>query len=104
MITAVSSTYYIADTDEEVLTITGTSPLGKVVQCLVNATGVVWKRIDGVWSSGGSGGGVSLGETNTTAYRGDRGKTAYDHSQSSHANPNAIIETQARRVAALMTV
>jgi hypothetical protein len=28
-----------------------------------------------------------LGETNTTAYRGDRGKTAYDHSQSS-GNPH----------------
>lgn len=27
------------------------------------------------------GGGVALGETSTTAYRGDRGKTAYDHSQ-----------------------
>ena len=27
--------------------------------------------------------GVTLGETSTTAYRGDRGKTAYDHSQSS---------------------
>jgi hypothetical protein len=31
--------------------------------------------------SGGSGGGVELGETETTAYRGDRGKTAYDTSQ-----------------------
>lgn len=29
------------------------------------------------------GGGVALGETSTTAYRGDRGKTAYDHSQDS---------------------
>jgi len=31
-----------------------------------------------------TGGGVTLGETNLTAYRGDRGKIAYDHSQSSH--------------------
>jgi hypothetical protein len=30
---------------------------------------------------GGGGGGVALGETSSTAYRGDRGKTAYDHSQ-----------------------
>lgn len=30
------------------------------------------------------GGGVSLGETDTTAYRGDRGKIAYDHSQLTH--------------------
>jgi len=32
--------------------------------------------------------GVALGETSTTAYRGDRGKTAYDHSQLS-GNPHA---------------
>lgn len=28
--------------------------------------------------------GLALGETSTTAYRGDRGKTAYDHSQVTH--------------------
>lgn len=28
---------------------------------------------------------LSLGESSSTAYRGDRGKTAYDHSQSAHA-------------------
>lgn len=33
-----------------------------------------------------------LGETSSTAYRGDRGKIAYDHSQSAHA-PEDIIET-----------
>lgn len=33
------------------------------------------------------GGGVALGETSSTAYRGDRGKTAYDHSQTS-GNPH----------------
>lgn len=32
-------------------------------------------------------GGVALGETSATAYRGDRGKTAYDHSQST-GNPH----------------
>lgn len=36
---------------------------------------------------GGVGGGVELGETSTTAYRGDRGKTAYDHSQAT-GNPH----------------
>lgn len=35
------------------------------------------------------GGGLSLGETNVTAYRGDRGKTAYDHSQAAHETPGA---------------
>jgi hypothetical protein len=34
------------------------------------------------------GGGVALGETSTTAYRGDRGKTAYDHSQVVSGNPH----------------
>ena len=33
--------------------------------------------------------GIVLGETNTTAYRGDRGKIAYDHSQAPHAPANA---------------
>ena len=39
---------------------------------------------------------ISLGETSSTAYRGDRGKVAYDHSQSDHAPSNAqenVIET-----------
>lgn len=34
-------------------------------------------------------GDLALGETSTTAYRGDRGKTAYDHSQSTHARTDA---------------
>lgn len=33
---------------------------------------------------------LALGETSSTAYRGDRGKTAYDHSQITGANPHAI--------------
>jgi microcompartment protein CcmK/EutM len=32
---------------------------------------------------------LALGETSTTAYRGDRGKTAYDHSQAAHARTDA---------------
>jgi hypothetical protein len=38
----------------------------------------------------GGGGGVELGETSQTAYRGDRGKTAYDHSQTTHAPATAV--------------
>lgn len=34
-------------------------------------------------------GDLALGETSTTAYRGDRGKIAYDHSQSTHARTDA---------------
>jgi hypothetical protein len=32
---------------------------------------------------------IALGETSATAYRGDRGKIAYDHSQTTHAPSNA---------------
>jgi len=32
---------------------------------------------------------LALGETSATAYRGDRGKTAFDHSQSAHSPSNA---------------
>lgn len=34
-------------------------------------------------------GDLALGETDSTAYRGDRGKVAYDHSQTAHAPANA---------------
>ena len=34
-------------------------------------------------------GDLALGETSSTAYRGDRGKVAYDHSQSTHARTDA---------------
>lgn len=37
--------------------------------------------------SEGGGGGLTLGETSSTAYRGDRGKAAYDHSQTT-GNPH----------------
>ena len=37
-----------------------------------------------------SAGGVTLGETSSTAYRGDRGKTAYDHSQLTSGNPHNV--------------
>lgn len=32
---------------------------------------------------------ITLGETSTTAYRGDKGKVAYDHSQTAHARTDA---------------
>lgn len=38
-------------------------------------------------------GGVTLGETSSTAYRGDRGKTAYDHSQLTSGNPHNVTKT-----------
>lgn len=41
-------------------------------------------------SGGGTGSGLTLGETNTTAYRGDRGKIAYNHSQLTTGNPHGV--------------
>ena len=36
---------------------------------------------------------LALGETDSTAYRGDRGKIAYDHSQTAHARNDAVLVT-----------
>jgi len=36
---------------------------------------------------------LALGELSTTAYRGDRGKTAYDHSQLTSGNPHNVTKT-----------
>lgn len=37
---------------------------------------------------------IALGETSSTAYRGDRGKAAYEHSQAAHAPSNAEANVQ----------
>lgn len=37
---------------------------------------------------------LALGETSSTAYRGDRGKAAYDHSQTTHETPGAAATVQ----------
>jgi hypothetical protein len=36
---------------------------------------------------------LALGETSSTAYRGDRGKTAYDHSQVTTGNPHGVTKS-----------
>lgn len=36
---------------------------------------------------------ITIGETSTTAYRGDRGKAAYDHSQMTFGNPHNVTKT-----------
>lgn len=47
-------------------------------------------------------GGISLGETSSTAYRGDRGKTAYDHSQLLSASDphgfNTLLDTKVDKI------
>lgn len=37
---------------------------------------------------------LALGETETTAHRGDEGHAAYDHSQAAHAPANALTQAQ----------
>lgn len=37
---------------------------------------------------------LALGETSSTAYRGDRGKTAYDHSQVTSGNPHNVSKAE----------
>lgn len=65
--------------------------VGKFQALLVSGTNI--KTINGATILGAGdlviGAGIALGETSATAYRGDRGKTAYDHSQSAHAPTNA---------------
>jgi len=56
--------------------------VGAGVTATQTASGIVEINIPG-------GSGLSLGETDSTAYRGDRGKIAYDHSQVSHAPSDA---------------
>ena len=36
---------------------------------------------------------IALGETSSTAYRGDRGKTAYEHSQKTSGNPHGVTKS-----------
>ena len=57
-----------------------TAPVSAGIVLLNGATSIVLQLTNGVSLGGNSGGGVSLGETASTAYRGDRGKLAYDHS------------------------
>lgn len=45
----------------------------------------------------GTSSGLSLGETSTTAYRGDRGKTAYDHSQGDGSDHSEVAANSADR-------
>lgn len=54
----------------------------------------------GTKASGGDTSDLQLGETETTAYRGDRGKTAYDHSQTT-GNPHGLTATDIGAITAI---
>lgn len=47
----------------------------------------------GVFRAVSEHGGLQLGETSTTAYRGDRGKAAYEHSQATSGNPHNVTKS-----------
>jgi hypothetical protein len=64
--------------------------IGMTVFCKADEKTYVLKG--GGWvESGGTP--LTLGETSTTAYRGDRGKTAYDHSLLTSGNPHVVTKT-----------
>ena len=75
----------------------GNSSLITRIKAIIESS---WNKVDDT----GGGGGVSLGETSTTAYRGDRGKTAYDHSQSAHAPSDAVAQSNSYTDSAISTL
>lgn len=78
---------YVDDViDGTLSTFPATGEAGKIyVDTVTNKT---YRWSGSVYVGVGSGG-VALGETSATAYRGDRGKVAYDHSQTAHARTDA---------------
>ncbi len=62
----------------------------------MNISDLILKKLTGQTSSGGGGGGTTtpIGESSTSAYRGDRGKIAYDHSQQTGGNPHNVTKEQ----------
>lgn len=84
------------------ITATGFILSGELIECTPES-GKIYVDIDTNiqyrWSGTiyvTTGSNIALGETSSTAYRGDRGKIAYEHSQSAHAPSNAqenVIET-----------
>ena len=65
---------------------------GDTVLAMDSVTGKAVKIPTDQFGSGGGGSGLALGETSSTAYRGDRGKIAYDHSQTT-GNPHGTTKS-----------
>lgn len=86
---SVSDTYSASKIEELIAAIpAGGDVEGTAVLSTGETGGTKFLREDGdgtcSWQNG-----LALGELSTTAYRGDRGKTAYDHSQVAHAPSDA---------------
>jgi hypothetical protein len=56
-------------------------------------TNLTYRWTGSTYTSVGGSGSLALGETSSTAYRGDRGKTAYDHSQLTSGNPHNVTKS-----------
>lgn len=86
IVAAVLPSYVDDVIDGTLATFPATGEAGKIyVDTTTNKT---YRWSGSVYVEVGSGG-VALGETSATAYRGDRGKIAYDHSQAAHARSDA---------------
>ena len=70
----------------EVTDLSGTGESGKIYVNTTDNKTYRWSGSQFVEISSS----LALGETETTAYRGDRGKTAYDHSQLTSGNPHNV--------------
>lgn len=83
-----------SDLNKPISTATQTALNGKVSTTSVgSANGVAELDANGKVPSSQLPSYVALGETSSTAYRGDRGKTAYDHSQTA-GNPHGTSASQ----------
>ena len=56
---------------------------------LTHALSVYKTKLDSIYAAKNHGTHLTLGTTNSTAFRGDLGNVAYNHSQSAHAPSNA---------------
>lgn len=89
------ATGIIKDETNGTITATGFVLLGETSECVPESGKIyidVETSIQYRWSGTifvTTGSNIALGETSSTAYRGDRGKIAYNHSQSAHAPVNA---------------
>ena len=69
-----------------------TPSTGDTVLAMDSVTGKAVKIPTDQLGGGSGGSGLALGETSSTAYRGDRGKIAYDHSQTTGNIHNTKVE------------
>ena len=78
------------------LTVGGTSLTPESGKIYIVLTAGIYEMLEFRWSGtvyGEISKSIALGETSSTAYRGDRGKAAYDHSLLTSGNPHAVTKS-----------